>query len=91
MKNTILIFILLIILVFIKFNNKQEYFFDYISNNRKIKIKASEKEQLIIKNIINNYKNEFLKRNVEIEYITPFSLKNGTLLSKKYVIAPTRA
>ncbi len=69
MKNIILIFILLIILIFIQFNNKQEYFLDYISNNRKIKIQASEKELLFIKNIINNYKNEFIKRNVDIEYI----------------------
>jgi len=69
MKNIILIFILLIILIFIQFNNKQEYFLDYISNNRKIKIQSSEKELLLIKNIINNYKNEFIKRNVDIEYI----------------------
>lgn len=73
--NCLIIIIFIVILLFILYNldNRCENFNSF-SSKRKIKIFALRSQMFNIKKIIENYKEEFNKRNVEIEYIesTPF-------------------
>jgi hypothetical protein len=71
--HIVLIFIMILLLVLYYFDNRCENYNVY-SLRRKIKIFTSSIQIFIIKQIIESYKEEFNKRNVDIEYIvsTPF-------------------
>jgi hypothetical protein len=65
---------LILILILIKFYFINEYFFNY-NTKRKIKIEASQSEISIIKEMINNNRNEFYIRNVDIECVNKPNFK----------------
>jgi hypothetical protein len=65
---------LIIILIIIKFYFIYEFFFNY-NTKRIIKIEASQSEISIIKEIVNNNKNEFYIRNIDIEYVNKPNFK----------------
>jgi len=68
----IIIFIIIFLLILHYFDNRCESF--VVSSRRLVKIYVSNEQIFNIKKIIESYKEEFDKRNVDIEYIisTPF-------------------
>jgi len=70
----IIIFIIILLLILHNIDNRCENFITY-SSKRKIKIFAPNAQMFNIKKIIETYKEEFNKRNVEIEYIVSTDFK----------------
>ena len=68
----IIIFIIILILILYNLGNRCENFITY-SSKRKIKIFAPNAQMFNIKRIIETYKEEFNKRNVDVEYIVASS------------------
>ena len=68
----IIIFIIILLLILYNLGNRCENFITY-SSKRKIKIFAPNAQMFNIKRIIETYKEEFNKRNVDVEYIVASS------------------